>query len=226
MEYNIHFVFSGHGTLCIDGHQYAPKKGDVFMLCPKSHALYYDSSDSPWQYCWIALAINEGHPALPTLSLNRENPVKKYAFDDPLWNIVRDGLAKYRSGTFSPFYPTGLAINILDRLAKTEKMEINPAGRIKRMIDSSEIIPTVKEISNQLDIDRTTVFRIFKHEYGLSVKEYIDDIRYNRVCELLTSTTYPISNIARLCGFENPHYFSRAFRRRYGCSPTQWREQS
>lgn len=225
MEYNIHFVFSGRGTLIIDGIKYTPEKGDIFMLCPRTHVSYFDSSDSPWQYCWGALGISDNHPALSALSLNRNYPVKKYSFDDPVWNIVRDGLANYRSGKYSPFYPSVLAVNILDRLATNEKIVVKPADRIKRIIDTSEIIPTVKEVSNKLEIDRTTVFRLFKQEYGISVKQYIDDSRYGRVCELLKSTAYPIRDISRLCGFDNPHYFSRAFRKRYGISPSQWRNR-
>lgn len=226
IEYNIHFVFSGRGTLIIDGRKYTPEKGDIFMLSPRTHVLYYDSSDSPWHYCWVALSLNEAHPALLALNVNRSCPVKKYSLDDPVWNIIENGVANYRNGKYSPFYPTGLAINILDRLSTTERVAVNPADRIKRIIDGSEMLPTVKDISNRLDINRTTVFRLFKQEYGVSVKQYIDDSRYDRVCELLKSTAYPIGDISRLCGFDNPHYFSRAFRKRYGASPSQWRERT
>jgi len=42
---------------------------------------------------------------------------------------------------------------------------------------------------------------------------------------LLSSTSFSVGEIATRCGYENIYYFSSAFRKNVGCSPTEFRRQ-
>lgn len=44
--------------------------------------------------------------------------------------------------------------------------------------------------------------------------------------ELLQSTSLPVRDVARRVGYTNPSHFARAFRRRYGLSPSTHRNRS
>jgi AraC family transcriptional regulator of adaptative response / methylphosphotriester-DNA alkyltransferase methyltransferase len=44
--------------------------------------------------------------------------------------------------------------------------------------------------------------------------------------ELLRSTSLPVRDVARRVGYSNPSHFGRAFRRRYGISPSNHRARS
>ena len=65
----------------------------------------------------------------------------------------------------------------------------------------------------------------FKKEIGLSPLEYMTSLRMKNAERLLSTVWtngFSISEIAHMCGFDNALYFSRVFRKYFGCSPTQY----
>lgn len=67
--------------------------------------------------------------------------------------------------------------------------------------------------------------KLFKKEVGVSPLEYLTALRMKRAETLLTAmwaNEYTISEIATMCGFEDPLYFSRVFKKYYGCSPSHF----
>ena len=65
--------------------------------------------------------------------------------------------------------------------------------------------------------------KLFKKEVGVSPLEYMTGLRMKRAEALLGAmwtNSYTISEIAQMCGFEDALYFSRVFKKYYGCSPS------
>ena len=67
--------------------------------------------------------------------------------------------------------------------------------------------------------------KIFKKEMGISPLEYMTNLRM-KCAERLLSTMWingcSVAEIAHMCGYANALYFSRVFKKYYGCSPTQF----
>lgn len=67
--------------------------------------------------------------------------------------------------------------------------------------------------------------KLFKKEVGSSPLEYMTNLRMKNAETLLTTmwaNEYSISEIAHMCGFEDSLYFSRVFKKYYGCSPSSF----
>ncbi len=65
---------------------------------------------------------------------------------------------------------------------------------------------------------------IFKEECGVSIMEYVNDVRMSHAAEMLRNTSYGITDIAFFTGFSDSNYFSAAFRKKYGVSPKMYRK--
>ena len=65
--------------------------------------------------------------------------------------------------------------------------------------------------------------RLFSAAYNTTPQKYLMNIRIRRACVLLRETALPITEVALRCGFSDSNYFSRAFRKVNGITPSQYR---
>ena len=64
--------------------------------------------------------------------------------------------------------------------------------------------------------------KLFQSEVGLTPHQYLKDKRLQIAAELLSrwTPTGSMAEIARMCGFREPLYFSRMFKKKYGVAPS------
>lgn len=69
--------------------------------------------------------------------------------------------------------------------------------------------------------------RIFRKEMGLTPHRYLTNLRLQAAADMLSSVYNDdsISRVALQCGFRNPLYFSRLFKKKYGVSPSDYVRQ-
>ena len=77
---------------------------------------------------------------------------------------------------------------------------------------------------NTLPFSAGYVKKVFKKETGLTPLQYLTDKRLENAASNLTMSggRGNISEIAYQCGFSEPLYFSRLFKRKYGVSPRSY----
>ena len=84
---------------------------------------------------------------------------------------------------------------------------------------------TIKDIARTCGVSRSCLYRAFQAEFRCSPSDYLTRFRIQRACQLLCHSTLSVSAVAVSAGFADPFYFSRAFRREVGCSPSAYRTQ-
>lgn len=77
---------------------------------------------------------------------------------------------------------------------------------------------------NTLPFSAGYLKKLFKKETGLTPLQYLSDKRLENAANYLAANggNQSISEIARQCGFNDPLYFSRVFRRKYGVAPRDY----
>lgn len=81
----------------------------------------------------------------------------------------------------------------------------------------------VEELSKQLHLGPSQVYRKIKKATGYSTAIFIRNIRLEKAIYLLTKTDIPIKRIGYQVGFNEVSYFYRCFKAVYGITPKNYR---
>ncbi len=81
---------------------------------------------------------------------------------------------------------------------------------------------SVEKLSQDLGMSRSNLYLKIKAITGESVTFLIKRIRLKKAADLILQKKYTVSEIAYMCGFNTPSYFSTAFKQFYGCMPTEY----
>ena len=65
--------------------------------------------------------------------------------------------------------------------------------------------------------------KVFHKAVGMNFKSYINSVRTEKACEMLTKSDLPISEIAEKTGFDSHSYFTDVFKKNVGVSPSAFR---
>jgi AraC-like DNA-binding protein len=84
---------------------------------------------------------------------------------------------------------------------------------------------TVEKLSEEFGLSRVQLFRKTKALLGDTPIDFLQNVRLKNAAQLLRESKFNISEIAYQCGYSSPGYFSTAFKGKFGCSPSEWREQ-
>src|SRR5699024_100205 len=83
----------------------------------------------------------------------------------------------------------------------------------------------VNGVAAALFMNGDYISRVFKNETGTPLKEYIIQRKMESARLLLTTTQLPVSVIASKLVYDNFSYFSQAYRRCMGVSPSEERKR-
>lgn len=92
------------------------------------------------------------------------------------------------------------------------------------LIDNLDQRYTIDDLSKQFHINPTTLKNEFKEIYGTSIAAHIKEHRMELAAELITSSNYSISEIAKKCGYESQGKLTAAFKEFYGMLPSEYRK--
>lgn len=81
---------------------------------------------------------------------------------------------------------------------------------------------SVDVLASEMALSRSAFFKKIKSLTGNSPQDFIRDIRMKKAATLLTQEKYPVNEVAYLVGFSNPKYFSTAFKKYYGKTPSEY----
>lgn len=84
----------------------------------------------------------------------------------------------------------------------------------------------VEMLCSELGISRVHLHRRMKSFVGMSPGEFIRNIRLKQACELLKNKDIDITQIAYAVGFTNNAHFSTTFKKYFGITPTEFRNNN
>lgn len=104
------------------------------------------------------------------------------------------------------------------------------SARIEKAIDmireSLDADLSLKELARRAFMSESSFSHVFKDLTGIPPRRYAIQTRIARAKEMLETTDLSVKEIAAELGYEDPHYFSRQFRKLAGRPPSAFRRKS
>lgn len=85
----------------------------------------------------------------------------------------------------------------------------------------SELDLTTAFLCEKLGMSSSKLYRKIKGLTDLAPNEFIRTIRLKKSAVLLKTKKYNVSEVTTLCGFNDPYYFSRCFKKQFGFPPSK-----
>ncbi|AWB43663.1 AraC family transcriptional regulator [Paenibacillus sp. CAA11] len=231
----IHIIISGKGYYSINNTKYFLKEGEGFMIPPNVSTFYQADEKNPWSYIWMGIGGELVQDYLANLSLNDEHLSFQVKDVDRFKSIVFESFAYEKDTSLNELCLQRQAFRFLEQLyqsmeihqtrIETKKMNSYVAKSLQLINEAPMYNITINKLANQLAVHPSYLSRLFKADIGLSIKEYIMELRITTSNDLLTTTDDSIQRISERLGFSSLQAFSKAFKKHNGVAPTEYRQQ-
>ena len=106
-----------------------------------------------------------------------------------------------------------------------ERQNEDVVNQVKRYITEHLAEDTSLHIlADQVHFSQEYLLRIFKKQEGITILQYINDMKLDMAKQLLTGSELSVREIAEKLGFASQGYFGRFFRSKMGLSPKAYRD--
>ena len=223
-------TFAGGGRLRYEQRDFRVRPGETMLVTvPHAHRYWLEAHES-WSFFWIAFSGREAlrlHRAI----ILAAGPVFRLAprTVDRLAEVCLALQSEVQSAGQASFeaYRATMALHD-DLMAGTEAA----TGRVAHPDIERTVAYIGANLAGPLDIarladvagmSRAHFSRLFRRHVGQPPAEYVTHERVQRAAKLLADSRLSVKAISIACGFEDPNYFSKVFRRVLSISPAQFR---
>ena len=237
-HYLFHYVVSGRGHLdATDAsgmrrdYDLGPDQG--FLICPGQISTYVADRNQPWKYVWLEFDGLRVSEFVESAGLDLSQPVYRPQSSAQGQRVRDIMLYMADHSDASPLYLTGLLFLFLDLLIQTSSTRRALHGvqlkdfyiqeAINYMERNYQRELSVEELADVCKLNRSYFSKLFKDSMGCPPQEFLIRLRLAHAADLMKGTRKSIGDIAARCGYPNQLHFSRAFKKRYGISPREWR---
>ena len=227
-HYLFHLVTEGRGRLTVPEGEFPIGPGCLFLIRPGEIVTYAADEAEPWFYWWVGFNGAEAHRLVQSTPFSGGGRIW-YPEDGE--KIRRRLLDIYDARGGTPAHEARMLGRLY--LFLGELMEQAPARRdttARQYADkaagfisrnfSHDI--TIADVADFIGISESHLYRVFSAELGIAPAQFLIRCRINEAAAMLRSTAMSVGEVAASCGFRDPLYFSRVFRRIQGVPPREY----
>ena len=228
-RYILTLVVEGEATMTLaSGRTVSLKKGCFYAIFSQSGARYESRVDMPWSIKWVVMSGEAVEEYLALGGLTRESPVLALSSPEEVEGIL-DRLFRLFDSYSSADRVMCLSLvyrlfSLLAEQGKEGRVWDKAIGEALSYLETHYREPiTVDALAARCGYHPNYFIKRFKAEVGTTPGALILRYRLEHAKKLLAHSECTVGEIAEDVGFADPLYFSRAFRARYGMSPTAYR---
>lgn len=232
IDYHMLYISQGVCHVTVNGKEIAAAEGSVILFLPNEPLLYSFHADTESVSYYVHYSGVFCDSILRSLDL----------YDRKILNLGKDSVIESLFakliGEFSikkPFYEQscqGIFINLLSAVARKNRSAAYGGlrNRNKLIFDICGVMHeryaeniSIEQYAEMANLSPGRFMHIFTDMTGVSPKQYLLRIKFERAIELLSDTNLSVAQIAELVGISDSNYFSRIFKKHTGHSPGFYR---
>jgi len=229
------YCLKGRGWCEMGGIHHEIHPGELLVIPPGTPHTYAADEKRPWTIFWGHIKGDSNLLLLAEMGITRAKPVlylgeepKILALFEELLDVIEHGYASTRLVYASQIltHLIGLIIwishnSFVGNPNTTQKVKQSIAF-MKQHLDRTATVASFAAMAN---LSESHYRSLFKHQTGYAPMDYFIRLRVHKACQLLDTTNLSVKEVARLTGFDDALYFSRAFKTVIGLSPANYRLQ-
>lgn len=216
--WEVTYYFEGEGINVTAGQEIYFKKGTI--ICQPPELEHRDISEKGYKNIYFCVENFPFSTTTPLVFNDTANAdfytiVKQLYYEfyyrskhkiitDALLNVLQQYLAVLANSSEKNYYVECFKRELVNNLS-------NPCYDIAQAV-------------HQLPLCSDHFRRLFKEDTGQTPVQYLLRIRVDYAKELFKNSTLNVKSVAQMCGFDDPYYFSRVFKKLTGASPEKWKE--
>ncbi len=215
------FVVKGEVSICENTIEYTLKEGDFLVLQEGLEHYGLKESTDPVSFYWVHIYLSSEKylDGIKTGCIQDSSHLKSI-FQQLLHISNTTGYSRYSSDI--------LASLIIEELKFQKQNQVDSAKPLVQQIKeyiriNKDANISVKKIADHFMYNENYLTVLFKSEYKIGLKEYINNKKIEHVKSILTTTTYSIKQISDIMGFANENGFLKYFKYHTKMTPTEYR---
>jgi two-component system, response regulator YesN len=142
------------------------------------------------------------------------------AWSDPLTLVSKLDMPEKCIEFILYFYDSLLDFVSTTKITASKRLADRCVQLVQDNLENSKL--SVSWLASQIFINENYLSRQFHKEKGQHLVRYISGQRLEKSKQFLKEGSLSIQEISFLCGFTDPLYFSKCFKKRFGITPTQF----
>ena len=234
LDYQLLYMVSGHADYLLDGEWQTVGEGKIVLYRPQVPQFYRTYSQVPMLCRWVHFSGTEAASLLEECGMGQGNlfsPGLCPAAEALLKTMVVEILHRepmYRIVVESQFRQ---AMALFGRQMAQRKGSVASSSR-QRILSIVEYMNRhyfeplqTEELAARCGLSKYHFIHLFRMCMGMTPYSYLIRIRMERAETLLQTGDMTVQEVAFVCGYNDPLYFSRAFSRHFGVSPTDYKQR-
>lgn len=234
-DYTLIYCVEGRGWINVDNRKHNITQDQLLILPGEKDYVYGSDKNAPWTIYWISFNGEkagyfsrgfEQPTVIPRDSTARIS--QRLNIFEEIYTALNSGYEKnnmlYAITGFFYFLGT---IKFSEEYRGCSYADGKTADVINNAIHfMTENIGrkiSLTEISNYVGLSESYFSAVFNKEVGTSPLRYFDNLRLKQACHYLEHTDMRVNQICPLVGYDDSLYFSRAFAKVIGMSPSEYK---
>lgn len=228
--YTIHYVLKGSGTLFIGGRQFHITEKQLFFISPNEEHMYYPDDDNKWKYIWFFFSGNKAGRIGEEMGFSLGTPVRGAKDSERIEAALTQMMSDAENGVINQHSAKAAFYTLVGSLSAPESGEQfakSCAAEAAQFLENNFVRSdfTVETLCSLLYVSHSALCKGFREEYGITPLKYLIQLRMTHASKLLSESDISVKDIANLSGYKDDVHFMKTFKKYYGITATEYRQQ-